>query len=185
MELGAAGLKEQPFPTHGKPLAIVTYQSQRAALDVLRETLEHPTGLSLLQGPALSGKSILIRSFVESLEDDCAVALVDGKGLNTTKLLLAVLRQFGYDIDLSSANELLGLVRVFALQQAAAATPPLLVIENTHELNPSALRALCELAELRVRASSGTATASSGISSASDTSRFSSEGASRCNTPST
>jgi type II secretory pathway predicted ATPase ExeA len=151
MDLGAAGLNEQPFPTHGKPLAIITYHSQRAALEVLKETHEHPTGLSLLQGPTLSGKSILIRSFIESVDQDCAVALVDGKGLNTTNLLLAVLRKFGYDIDLSSANELFGLVRVFALQQAASNNPPLLIIENAHELNPSALRALCELAELRAR----------------------------------
>ncbi len=151
MELGAAGLNEQPFPTHGKPLAVVTYHSQRAALEMLRETHEHPTGLSLLQGPTLSGKSILIRTYLESIDEDAAVAVVDGKGLNTTRLLLAVLHQFGYDIDLSSANELFGLVRIFALQQAASNIPPLLVVENAHELNPSALRALCELAELRVR----------------------------------
>ncbi len=154
MELGAAGLTEQPFPTHGKPLAIVTYESQREALDALRATLEHPTGLSLLQGPALSGKSILIRTFIDSLDPDCAVALVDGKGLNTSRLLLAVLRQIGYDIDLGSANEMLGLLRVFALQQATAGVPPLLIVENTCELKPSALRALCELADLRVRAGS-------------------------------
>ena len=151
MELGAAGLSEQPFPTHGKPLAIIPYQSQRAALDMLRNTLDHPNGLSLLQGPALSGKSVLIRTFIESLDRECAVALVDGKGLNTTRLLLSVLHQFGYDIDLNSANELLGLVRVFALQQAASGSPPLIIVENTQELRPSALRALCELAELRGR----------------------------------
>ena len=151
MDLAAAGLREQPFPTHGKPMAVVTYQSQQDALDVLRETVEHPTGLSLLQGPALSGKSILVRSFLEGLGGDYAVALVDGKGLNTTHLLLGMLRNFGYDIDLSSANELFGLVRVFAMQQAASCGAPLVIIENAHELNPSALRALCELAELRVR----------------------------------
>lgn len=151
MDLGVAGLSDQPFPTHGKPLAIVTYQSQRLALEVLKETHEHSTGISLLQGPALSGKSILIRRFVESVDPECAVALVDGQGLNTTNLLLAILRQFGYDIDLSSPNELLGLLRVFALQQAASSEPPLLIIENAHDLNPSALRTLCELAELRAR----------------------------------
>ena len=154
MDLGAAGLREQPFPTHGKPLAVITYHSQRAALDMLRETHEHPKGLSLLQGPTLSGKSILIRSYLESVDHDCAVAVVDGKGLNTTNLLLAILHKFGYDIDLSSANELLGLVRVFALQQSASSVPPLLIIENTHELNPSALRALCELALIRTRVGS-------------------------------
>ena len=154
MDLGAAGLREQPFPTHGKPLAVITYHSQRAALDMLRETHEHAKGLSLLQGPTLSGKSILIRSYLESIDHDCAVAVVDGKGLNTTNLLLAILHKFGYDIDLSSANELLGLVRVFALQQSASSVPPLLIIENTHELNPSALRALCELALIRTRTGS-------------------------------
>jgi type II secretory pathway predicted ATPase ExeA len=121
------------------------------AMEALRETHEHPTGISLLQGPKLSGKSILIRSFVETLDPECAVALVDGKDLNTTNLLLATLRQFGYDIDLSSRNELFGLLRVFALQQAESTLPPLLVIENAHELKPSALRALCELAALRAR----------------------------------
>ena len=151
MDLGAAGLSKQPFPTHGKPLAIVTFQSQRLGLEMLKETHEHPTGLSLLQGPALSGKSILIRSFIDSVDPECAVALVDGTGLNTTNLFLIILRQFGYDIDLDSPNELFGLLRVFALQQNASSVPPLLIIQNAHALKPSALRALCELAELRAR----------------------------------
>ena len=151
MDLGAAGLKQQPFPTHGKPLVTVTYRSERAALKVLQETYEHPTGLALIQGPTLSGKSTLIRTFIDTLCPDCSTAVVDGKGLNTTNLLLSVLRQFGYDIELSSANELLGLVRIFALQQAASEETPMLVIENVHELNPSAMRVLCELAGLRVR----------------------------------
>ena len=151
MDLGTAGLREQPFPTHGKPLTIIPYQAQREALDMLRETLDHRTGLSLLQGPALSGKSILVRRFIESIDRECAVALVEGKGVNTARLLLSVLHQFGYDIDLSSANEMLGLVRVFALQQAASGKPPLIIVENVQELRPSALRSLCELAELRER----------------------------------
>lgn len=151
MDLGSAGLLEQPFPTHGKPLATLTYASKEAALEVLTDTCEHPTGLSLLQGPALSGKSTLIRGFVEGLDEDSSVAVIDGKGLNTTNLLISVMRQFGYNPELSSANELLGLVRVFALQQAASNKAPLLIIDNAHELKASALRALCELAELKVR----------------------------------
>ena len=152
MELGAAGLLQQPFPTHGKPLEFISYGAAEAALEALRETCDNPTGLSLLQGPSLSGKSTLIRTFVDSLHHDSAVAVVNGTGLNTTNLLISVMHHFGYDVELSSANELLGLVRVFVLQQAAAGEPPLLIIENAHELNPSALRALCELAALRVQA---------------------------------
>jgi general secretion pathway protein A len=154
MDLGSAGLLEQPFPTHGKPLATLTYASKEAALEVLKNTREHPTGLSLLQGPTLSGKSTLIRGFVDSMHEDYSAAVIDGRGLNTTNLLISVMRQFGYNPELSSANELLGLVRVFALQQAASHEAPLLIIENAHELNPSAMRTLCELAELRVQRNS-------------------------------
>ncbi len=154
MDLGAAGLSQQPFPTHGKPLAIVSYSSKVAAIEMLSDTCAHSTGLSLLQGPSLSGKSTLVRTFINSMPDDRSAAVIDGKGLNTTNLLISVLRQFGYDLEPSSANELLGLLRVFALQQAASNASPLLIIENAHEVNPSALRALCELAELRVRTGS-------------------------------
>lgn len=154
MDLGTAGLSEQPFPTHGKPLAVGTFASKIAALEVLKETCEHRTGLSLIQGPMLSGKSTLIRSFVESLPENYSVAVIDGKGLNTTNLLMSVLRQFGYALELCSANELLGLLRVFALQQTASEDAPLLIIENADALNPSAMRALCELAQLRMRGAS-------------------------------
>ena len=154
MELGAAGLHQQPFPSHGKPTAIVSYRAEQAALEVISDTYTHATGLCLFQGPTLSGKSTIIRRYINTLHEDCAVALIDGKGLNTTNLLMGMLRQFGYNLETSSANELLGLIRVFALQQAASHEPPLLIIENAHEMNPSALRALCELAELRVRTGS-------------------------------
>lgn len=133
---------------------MVSYASRQAALEMLSDTCKHVSGLSLLQGPSLSGKTTLIQSFVESMPEDDSIAVIDGKGLNTTQLLISVLRQFGYNLEISSANELLGLVRVFLLQQAVSHKAPLLIIENAHELNPSALRTLCELAELRVRTGS-------------------------------
>ncbi len=154
MDLGAAGLNQQPFPTHGKPATVVAYEAEQAAIEVLDDTYGHATGLCLFQGPTLSGKSTIIRSFIRTLHEDCAVALVDGKDMNTSSLLLGILRQFGYDLEMSSANELLGLIRVFALQQAASHEPPLLIVENAHQMKPSALRALCELAELKVRTGS-------------------------------
>ena len=151
MDLGAAGLNEQPFRTHGKPLSIISYASHQEALQVLDDTCTDINGIGLLQGPTLSGKSTIIRKFVASLSDEKEVAVVDGNGLNKTNLLEAVLRQFGYVIDHSSPSELLAMLRVFTLQQAASHETPLLIIENTHALNPSALRALCALADLRDR----------------------------------
>ena len=151
MDLRAAGLDTQPFGTDGRPSSVVSYSSYRDAISVLKKTLEAPHGLSLLQGPTLSGKSTLIREFVQSMSSDCAVAVVDGTNLNTANLLQKMLRRFGYRIEFNSIGELLAMIRVFAMQQATAHEPPLVIIENAHALNPSALRATAELAGLAVR----------------------------------
>ena len=136
---------------HGKPVVFVPSTSQEAACQFLSDTYENDHGLGLFQGPPLSGKTAIIQHFTESLPDDAAVAVVDGAGLNTTTLLESVLFQFGYDLKLSSVGELINMVKVFVVQQTASDHAPLLIIENTHALNPSALRGLCELAELKVK----------------------------------
>jgi type II secretory pathway predicted ATPase ExeA len=149
MDLAAAGLSEQPFRTHGKPVAIVSYASHSEAYDAVCESCDNPTGLALLQGPPLSGKSTVVRHFAENQDEDRALAVVDGSGLNTAGLLEGALRQFGYEVEFNTTNELLALLRVFALQQTVSYLSPVLIIENTHRLNPSALRTLCELAALK------------------------------------
>ena len=149
MDLAAAGLREQPFRTQGKPAPIVSYASHLEGLEAIRAACQEPHGLALLQGPPLSGKTTLIQHLVESLDGGQEYAVVDGTGLTTTTLLEAALQQFGFEADFGTDNEMLAMLRVFAMQQAAKHESPLLIIENTHRLNPSALRALCSLAELK------------------------------------
>ena len=149
MDPAAAGLKQQPFRTRGEPGPIVSYTSHREGLEAIRAACKRPNGLALLQGPPLSGKSTLIQHLVDTLDHDQECAVVDGTGLHTTALLESILRKFGYQADFYTDNEWLAMIRVFAVQQAVRHQPPLLVIENTHRLNPSALRALCSLAEIR------------------------------------
>ena len=151
MDLATAGLKQQPFPSQADMSAIVEYASQQEAVKVLQEIRTTSNGLCLLQGPGLSGKSTIIEKFANSLPHDTAFAVVDATQLNTTGLLEAILRQFGYVMEHGSMSELLAMLRVFAIQQAVSNAPPLLILENTHELNPIALRALCELASLKTR----------------------------------
>ncbi len=151
MDLAAAGLSELPFRMRGTPESIVSYASHLEALEAIRSACNKPHGLALLQGPPLSGKSTLVRHLVESLDDDQVCAVVDGTGLNNTTLLESALCEFGFEAKFDSDNELLGMLRVFAMHHATNHQPPLLVIENTHRLNPSALHALCSLADLRSR----------------------------------
>lgn len=151
MELAAAGIPEQPFRTHGRPLVFVSYQAEQRASDFLRATYDAPRGLGLFQGPSLSGKSSIIHHFIRSLEGDPAVAVVNGHSLGAKALLERILREFGFDVQLDSLNELLSMLRVYVMQQAAVHHAPLIVIEKTHHLNPEALKILCELAALKSR----------------------------------
>lgn len=151
MELGATGLKEQPFRTHGRPVVFVHYAAQEKAFEFLTETYNQISGLGLFQGPSLSGKTSIIRRFAELQRAQSAVAVIDGSRLNTTALLESVLREFGYEHKFDTLNELLGMLKVFMRQQTASGRPPLLIIENIHEVNPSALRVLCDLATVRVK----------------------------------
>jgi len=151
MKLGEAGLKEQPFHTHGRPVVFVSYAAQRKAFEFLSETYCNNSGLGLFQGPSLSGKTTIIRHFANLQKERSAVAVVNGSGLSTAGLLEAILREFGYDYKFDTVNELLGLLKVFIQQQTVSKRPPMLMIENIHEVNPGALGVLCEMASVRIK----------------------------------
>lgn len=151
MDLSAAGLHEQPFRTHGRPLVFVGYAGQVAAFEYLRKIHEHKLGIGLFQGPPLSGKSTLLRQFAEQKSLDAAIAVIDGARLEPVALLQDALRQFGYELESSSLNELTNMLKVFLQQQTASGSPPFLMLENTHEMSPETLSVLCELAALRVK----------------------------------
>jgi len=151
MDLRAAGLKEQAFGSRGRPVAFFSYSGQEKAFEFFRSVYEHNTGLGLFQGPHLSGKSTIIQQFAEQQAEQCAVAIINGEGLNTSGLLESILMSFGYEHKFDSLNELLSMVKVFIRQQTAGGKSPLLFIENTHTMNPRTLHILCDLAAVRVR----------------------------------
>ena len=151
MELRAAGLKEQPFSPGVEPVVFFPYAGQQKAFDFFDQTRQHNAGLGLFQGPSSSGKSTLIRRYVEQAADDGAMAIVNAEGINKATLLDSMLRSFGYQHQFDSFNELQNMVTVFIKHQTASGAPPLLFVENTHTMNPAALGVLCELASIRLR----------------------------------
>jgi len=150
MELSDAGLRQHTFCAHDRPLAVVPYAAQVAALDFLAETAADEHGLGLFQGPPLSGKSTILRQFTEALHEDRAFAIVDGAGAEPDELLKDILGQFGYDLHFDTVNELINMLKVFVIQQTVSGHAPLLIVENTHAMNPAALSTLCELVSLKV-----------------------------------
>lgn len=127
----------------------VPLQTQQDAITYLCSVLRDPLGARVLIGPPSSGKTTISQQFLSVLRSDTVVALVNGSGLDAETFLASVLSQFGYPIDLESADDLLRIVSVFAVQQTRTFQPPMVIVENVEEMKPAALRSVCLLASLK------------------------------------
>ena len=148
MPINIKWFPEQAFRDPTEAQTTVPLQTQQNAITYLCSILKDPCGARILLGPPSSGKSTIARQFLSVLRSDIVVARVDGSGLNAEKLLVSVLGQYGYHVDLESAEDLLRMVSVFAVQQARTFQPPMVIVENIENMQPAALRALCLLASL-------------------------------------
>ncbi len=83
------------------------------------------------------------------VSERAAVAVVDGAKLKPTAFLSSTLTQFGYDLGLCSADELLSMLNLFAVHQARKREAPVLIVENFNLMYPSTLCILCRLAMLK------------------------------------
>ena len=146
MPIENSGLQARPFIESGHPRTFVKYRAQQDAFKFLEDSFTDDRGVALLYGQEGSGKTAIARHFASTVEDNVAVAYVNGEGLYASQLLSRILEQFGYDVSLSSTDELLNMMQVFLVQQTRTRQPPLLIVDNLNRMFPGALSALCKLA---------------------------------------
>jgi len=127
----------------------IQYPSQHDAFHFLDDVLADPKGIGLLHGPECAGKSNLIDQIATKVSERAAVAVIDGAQMKPTRFLTTLLTGFGYALSLSSVEELLSMLSVFAVQQTRSREAPVLIIENFNRMYPSTLCVLCKLAGLR------------------------------------
>jgi type II secretory pathway predicted ATPase ExeA len=127
----------------------IQYPSQHEAFHFLDDVLADRGGAGLLHGPEVAGKSDLINQIAAKVGERSAVAVIDGAQMKPTRFLTAVLTEFGYELELSSVEELLSMVSVFAVQQTRSREAPVLIVENFNRMYPSTLYLLCKLATLQ------------------------------------
>ena len=129
----------------------IQYPSQHDAFHFLDDVLADARGAGLLHGPEVAGKSHLIEQIASKVSERAAVAVIDGSRLKPTAFLASILTEYGYELELSSVEELLNMLSVFAVQQTRAREAPVLIVENFNRMYPSTLHILCKLATLKAR----------------------------------
>ena len=112
----------------------IQYPSQHEAFHFLDAVLADPGGAGLLHGPEVAGKSDLINQIAAKVSERSAVAVIDGAQMKPTRFLTTVLTEFGYKLELSSVEELLSMVSVFAVQQTRSREAPVLPLKDCNRL---------------------------------------------------
>ena len=128
----------------------IQYPSQQDAFHFLDDVLAGPQGAGLLFGPEVAGKSDLIEQIAGKVGECAAVAVIDGAKMKPTQFLATALTEFGYELELSSVDELMNMLSVFAVQQTRSREAPVLIVENFNRMYPSSLGMLCKLAALKI-----------------------------------
>ena len=139
---------EKAFGAASGAVAVVKYEAQQHALDFIWSLLGDGRAIGMIQGAAGSGKTTIVRQLVKELPRDTAVAVIDGTRIKPRGLLSEILARYGYTPDLQSTDELMKMIAMFAGQQTRAYQPPILVVDNSDRMFPSALRSLGKLAGL-------------------------------------
>jgi len=151
MPANDSSLGNKAFGDRADKSLVVAYQSHQDALRFLSSTLGKPAGVAVLQGPAGSGKTTILREQATWSARDAAVAMIDGTSLTPRRLVSDMLSKFSVAMISHDDEDLLQQLSNFVTQQARAGRAPVLMLDDAERATESALRLLNWLAALEVR----------------------------------
>ena len=120
----------------------------REALGHLRYALESGEGFVEITGEVGTGKTTLLRTFLDGLDETVAVACVFNPTLNAVELLQSINRDFGADASSTSRSELTAALQNFLIANRKAGKRALLVIDEAQNLSIEVLEGLRLLSNL-------------------------------------
>jgi general secretion pathway protein A len=137
------GLKENPFHVSPDPRFLFSGQAYQTAIAELMFGVQSRRGLHVLTGEAGTGKTTLMRYFLQWLnERHFSSSYVFHTHLAPAELFEFVLRDFGVPIDSARKTDLLATLQQWLLSRQALGDTPVLIIDEAQALS---VRTLSEL----------------------------------------
>lgn len=153
MDLAHFGLTRRPFRPTPDTDAYYPAPSHEAALAGLRHAYESSDGLALVDGEPGTGKTIVVRKFLDGLDPSVApVFLPSPRFLRPADLYQAILFDHGTEYHGLSEQELRLRVTDHLLGRVAAGEPTVLVLDEAQGLGSDILEELRLLGNIETRA---------------------------------
>ena len=144
---GHFGLSREPFADSPVPALFFPGEQQLRALEFMREFLWSKDNVAVITAPRGSGKTILIRRFLDELDERVFAAELHSPELDRRRFLKEMLSQYGLELDDEDAD-LRHLLRTFLQHQRSMGRVCLLVLENAQSMPAVVLDELTQLARL-------------------------------------
>ncbi len=144
--LATWGLNAPPFSDLATDQYFFPGEQYLRALDFMRRVLCSRVSAGVLTGERGVGKSLLVRSFISSLDDRILVAHLQRTDLGPREFLLETLRQFGVELDRDDRTDFRLLLERYIAHQVSNGRICLLIIENAQSMQPLVLEELRHVA---------------------------------------
>lgn len=140
---GSFGLKENPFHVSPDPRFLFSGPAYQTAIAELMFGVQSRRGLHVLTGEAGTGKTTLMRYFLQWLgERHYSSSYVFHTHLAPAELFEFVLRDFGVAVDSTKKMDLVATLQQWLLARRAVGDTPVLIIDEAQALS---IRTLSEL----------------------------------------
>ena len=142
------GLKRKPFELVPNPDFLYMGVAHQKALTYLNYAVQEKMGFLLLTGEVGSGKTTLIRDFVNKLEQRATLAKVFNTKVNFEQLIAMINDDFGLDTAGKDKVTLLKDLYRFLVDEHGKGRTPLLIIDEAQNLTAEVLEEVRMLSNL-------------------------------------
>src|SRR6185503_6721669 len=142
MYLSFYGLREAPFAPTPDPKFLFQSARHREALAQLIYGVRERKGFIVLTGEIGTGKTTLLRTLLERLDQHTSVAYVHNSALPIDGLLEYVLQDWGVKSTATTQAQRLFELNEFLIDQHRKGTSPILVIDEAQNLSVETLEAV-------------------------------------------
>jgi len=139
MYLEHFGLKELPFRLSPDPAFLYLSQIHSRAKAYMESTIWFTDGFVVITGEIGSGKTTLIETFLQEIEQDVVVAQLNQTQISPTEFLQTLLVQFGFSPFRMRKAELLATLNNFLIEQYSQDRKVLLIVDEAQNLSNKVL----------------------------------------------